>query len=85
MPIAYEVNMYMGCLIFAILFASRLRLAVHPVDWCPQGWSSQWGVLVYMHSPFEVINAIAVQYSINITLLGMDHVWLIPCTELLYF
>ena len=61
--------MYMRCLIFAILFASRLRPAVRPVrdlDWCPWGWSSQGEVLVYMHSPFEVISAIAVQYSSNI-------------------
>ena len=59
--------MYMRCLIFAILFASRLRPAVRPVrdlDWCPWGWSSQGEVLVYMHSPFEVISAIAVQYSL---------------------
>ena len=30
-----------------------------PLDWCPWGWSSQWEVLVYTHSSFEVIIAIA--------------------------
>ena len=57
-----------GTFTIILLFASRLRPAVHPVrdlDWCRRGWSSQGEVLVYMHFPFEVINAIAVQYSSN--------------------